>query len=210
MSSATTAKPAILTAGHSTLSADAFAALLTGAGVTAIADVRSSPYSRHLPHFRREALAERLRKDGIAYVFLGRELGGRPADDRLYRDGVADYERMAATPTVQRALDRVLEGATRYRIALMCSEAEPLECHRCLMLARSLGRRGVGVGHLLGDGTVEPHAATEERLLQATARHGNDLFASASELLDLAYEAQRRRFAFAASSAPPSPTMAAE
>jgi uncharacterized protein (DUF488 family) len=206
----TTAAASVLTVGHSAHSADDFAALLAKSGVTAIADVRSSPYSRQFPHFAREALAARLKQDGIAYVFLGRELGGRPADGCLYRDGVADYDRMASTPGLRQGLDRVLEGASRYRIALMCSEAEPLECHRCLLLARTLRLRGVGVGHVLCDGTVEAHAATEGRLLAATARQGADLFASEAELLDLAYEAQRRRFAFAQAAATTTSTVAAE
>ena len=58
-------------------------------------DVRTAPYSRHSPHFNRDALRKELRHDGIAYVFLGHELGGRPKEKQLFRDGVADYEKMA-------------------------------------------------------------------------------------------------------------------
>src|SRR5580658_741578 len=109
-----------LTIGHSTHSYERFLALLRSAGATAIADVRTAPYSKHFSHFNRDVLKEELRHDGIAYSFLGKELGGRPRDSRLYCDGVADYERMAATADFKEGLHRVLQGAQKYRIALMC------------------------------------------------------------------------------------------
>src|SRR5215472_18394826 len=87
----------LLTIGHSNLTADRFAALLKDAGVTAVADVRSVPFSRWCPWFSGKALAARLAGEAIAYIAVGDALGGRPSDPRLYRDGVADYEAMAAT-----------------------------------------------------------------------------------------------------------------
>src|SRR6266487_5921871 len=86
----------LLTIGHSNLMAHRFVALLKHAGVTAIADVRSVPFSRWCPWFSGKTLAERLAREAIAYIALGDALGGRPRDPRLYRDGVADYEAMAA------------------------------------------------------------------------------------------------------------------
>ena len=88
----------LLTIGHSNLAAERFVALLRGAGVTAVADVRSVPFSRWCPWFSGKALAERLADERIAYIALGDALGGRPRDPMLYREGVADYEAMAARP----------------------------------------------------------------------------------------------------------------
>src|SRR4029434_4520678 len=88
----------LLTIGHSNLAADRFMALLTSAGVTAVADVRSIPFSRWCPWFSGKALAQRLAGEGIAYLALGDSLGGHPRDPKLYRNGVADYEATAATP----------------------------------------------------------------------------------------------------------------
>jgi len=105
----------IFTIGHSTHSWERFAALLSSANVTAVADVRTSPYSRHSPHFNREELCEELRSGGISCAFLGKELGGRPTEQKLYCEGVADYERMAQTSEFEKGLDRVLEGAGKYR-----------------------------------------------------------------------------------------------
>ena len=87
----------VLTIGHSTHSWKHFASLLHGSGVTAVADVQTSPCSRRYPHFNRDELREKLRRDGLLYVFLGYELGGRPKEPRLYSNGVADYEKMAKT-----------------------------------------------------------------------------------------------------------------
>src|SRR5260370_23097003 len=121
----------LLTIGHSNLAADRFVDLLKRAGVTTVADVRSVPFSRWCPWFSRQALAERLASDGIAYLPLGDALGGRPRDPRLYREGVADYEAMAMTPEFRAGLAQVREAMARQCVCLMCAEPEPLECHRC-------------------------------------------------------------------------------
>jgi hypothetical protein len=119
----------LFTIGHSNLAADRFVDLLQHAGVTAIADVRSVPFSRWCPWFSRQALAERLAQEGIAYLAMGDALGGRPRDPRLYRDGVADYEAMAATSEFRAGLAQVREAMAGHRVCLMCAEREPLECH---------------------------------------------------------------------------------
>jgi uncharacterized protein (DUF488 family) len=199
--------PTVLTIGHSTHPYETFLRLLREAGATAVADVRTSPWSRHFPQFTAESLKAALPRDGVAYSFLGKELGGRPQDARYYRDGVADYEKMAAAPEFAAGLGRVLEGARKYRLALMCSEQEPLECHRCLLVARALAARGAAVSHILADGRIEPHAETEERLLRITGRAEEDLFATRAERLAEAYRQQNRKAAF---EAPDDGTIAAE
>jgi hypothetical protein len=90
-----------------------------------IADVRSSPFSRHQPQFNKDDLRQELRLDNIDYAFLGDELGGRPKSDDLFCEGIADYEKMARTPEFEQGLGRVIKGASKYRIALMCSEHDP-------------------------------------------------------------------------------------
>jgi uncharacterized protein (DUF488 family) len=194
----TQAAPAtVLTIGHSTHTYEHFLALLRTAGITAIADVRSSPFSRRFPQFNGDALKVRLRGEGIVYSFLGKELGGRPRESQFFRHGVADYEAMASTDEFRRGLDRVLEGAQKYRIALMCSERHPLDCHRCLLVGRALAQRCVAVEHLLPDGAMIPQAEIEERLLQMAASDHEDLFAPREERLDAAYRDRARKVAFA-------------
>jgi len=177
MASMSQDQPTVFTIGHSNHSSEHFLALLQGAGITAIADVRSIPRSRRWPHFSRARIERWLADAGIAYVFLGAELGGRPDDPALLREGRPDYDLMAATPSFGAGLQRVLDGAARYRIALMCAEREPLDCHRFLLVSRHLRERGVCLRHILADGAIEAHETTEFRLLQQTGIGVDPLFA---------------------------------
>ena len=142
----------VLTIGHSTM-----ALLQKKEDVTPVADVRTL-FSRRVPHFSRETeFRAALKQNGIKYVFLGRELGGRPRASNLYCDGIADYEKMALQPDFLRGLDRVIEGSKAHNVVLMCSEHNPLDCHRCLLVGRALSDRGVPLGHILNDGKVVGH-----------------------------------------------------
>lgn len=183
----------ILTVGHSNHSADAFMDLLVSAEVTAVADVRSTPRSRFAPWFDAMALKTSLTSAGISYVPM-MELGGRPAHHSLYVDGHADYEAMARTPEVAAGIDRLVQGRGRHRIAVMCAEKEPLDCHRCLLVARLLAEKGVEVEHLHADGRRETQTELEERLMRLT-KEVVDMFGDRSSALSSAY---RRRSAQAA------------
>jgi uncharacterized protein (DUF488 family) len=177
----------VLTIGHSTMPLEAFLSALDASGVTAVADVRSSPFSQRVPHFNREELEAALRGRGIKYVFLGKELGGRPRASDLYCDGVADYEKMARVPTFHKGLDRVIRGANEHVIALMCSEHNPLDCHRCLLVGRALANRHVPVGHILGGGRIAEQRDIEEALLNLSGNPTDDMFASREDRLAMAY-----------------------
>src|SRR3990170_4787373 len=84
----------------------------------------------------------------------------------LAEEGVADYEKMAASPEFRVGLDRLVEAAARHRLAVMCSEADPLHCHRCLLVGRALAAEGADVRHILASGAVMTHGEAEDRLLQ--------------------------------------------
>lgn len=186
----------ILTIGHSTHSAEAFLALLRQHDVEAVADVRSSPFSRFNPQFNRDALEQFLKANGIRYVFLGKELGARSDDRSCYVLGRVQYGRLAQTSLFQSGLDRVSQGAARYRVALMCAEKEPLECHRTLLVAKELVARGLPVLHIHADGRLETHEAAMERLLAVTGLPKEDLFRSKEELLSEALARQEQQVAY--------------
>jgi uncharacterized protein (DUF488 family) len=198
--------------GHSNFSEERFLAMLAEAGVNLIADVRTVPYSRFFPWFSQKKLAASLSAAGIGYAAMGEALGGRPGGDDLYRDGIADYEAMAARPEYHAGLGRLLDAAARSCVCIMCAEREPLDCHRCLLVARSLAERGLAVGHILHDGSVEPHATTEFRLLAPEGQSDGqacDLFASRQhERLAAAYRRRARVVAFRRKT--PTPRAAAE
>jgi uncharacterized protein (DUF488 family) len=186
----------VFTIGHSTHSADAFLALLRMHNVDAVADVRSSPFSRFNPQFNRQSLEQFLKTNGIRYVFLGRELGARSEDPACYENGRVQYARLAQTPSFQNGLERVVNGARSYRIALMCAEREPLECHRTLLVAKALAERGHPVIHIHGDGHLEAHEAAMERLLDRVGLPKADFFQSKDDLLSQALARQEEQVAY--------------
>jgi hypothetical protein len=200
MGSSAPSERRLYSVGHSNHELPAFLDLLELSGVTAIADVRSSPFSRRLPQFNRPALEPALRQRGIAYAFLGAELGGRPASSELYdEEGRADYGRMRATEDFARGLDRLCRARAGYTVAMMCGEADAMNCHRGLMVAPALVERGVAAWHLRKDGSVESTAEFEERLLAATGVGAGMLDGLFAEMLAreerqaLVAEAYRRR-----------------
>lgn len=197
-----TAHP-VLTIGHSNHALPRFLALLQKADVTAVADVRSAPVSRFAPHFNKDRLARSLAEQGIAYVFIGKELGGRPELPELFSGGVADYEKMAVVPAFKTGIGRLITGAESHRVAIMCAEADPLDCHRCLLVGRALAEAGVDIGHILSSGQVLTHAEIEDRLLDLAGLNDGSLLPSPrGERLVEAYRARARKVAYAARKAP--------
>lgn len=139
--------------GHSNHSLETFLTLLERHGIESLVDVRSAPYSRFVPHFNRAELEDTIERHKIRYVFLGDELGGRPPSDEFYDDaGYVLYYRAAQADFFLRGLDKLVEEAGVYRAAIMCSEEDPTDCHRHLLIARVLERQGVNVIHLRADG----------------------------------------------------------
>lgn len=188
----------VLTIGHSNHSLETFVALLKRHQVTAVVDVRSVPFSRFNPQFNKESLERSLRQQQIHYVFLGRELGARSDDPTCYVDGRVRYDLLARTGVFVAGIERVIHGAERYRLALMCAEREPLECHRTLLVARALEKRGLQVAHILSDGTLESNAHAMNRLLDLTGLPHEDLFRSWEELVEEALSRQESKIAHVA------------
>ena len=164
----------VLTVGHSNHTLSDFLALLQRHGVVVLTDVRTAPSSRYTPHFNHHALRDALEANNIDYVFLGGELGGRPDDRSCYDEtGRVLYERVAATDAFDDGIRAVTYLAEQGCVALMCSEKEPLDCHRTLLVARALTDRGVPVQHILADGALENHDSAMDRLVMEDRREGD-------------------------------------
>jgi uncharacterized protein (DUF488 family) len=192
----------IFTIGHSTHSLSRFVELLKQHDITALGDVRSKPYSRMNPQFNREDLKQALKEAGIAYVFLGKELGARSEDPSCYENGKIQYERLALTEQFRLGVERVKEGAAKFRLALMCAEKDPLECHRTVLVARRLAELGMDVQHIHADGRLESQPELNERLMRELALPESDLFRSHEDILKDAYDIQAERIAYAVPGAP--------
>ena len=153
--------------GHSNHSADGFGDLLKKYDIEVLVDVRSHPYSRYAPQFDTSGLKALLAKAGVKYLYLGRELGGRPEGDEYYdAGGHVLYARLATSPLFLEGIDRLQKGAQTYRVAVMCAEEDPLNCHRRLLIGRVLQERGIVLDHIRGDGRPQ----TEDELLRAEVR----------------------------------------
>ncbi len=155
----------LFTIGHSNHSIEAFISLLQRHGITALADVRSHPHSRYLAHFNQSALKAALLSAGIQYIFLGRELGARPADPSCYVGGKALYEKIAYTELFHEGIQRLIQDLEKDKISLMCAEQDPIECHRAILVCQHLRELPIHINHILKTGELEPHKHLEDRLL---------------------------------------------
>ena len=154
----------ILTLGHSVRPLDETLALLQENRVTLLADVRTFPRSRRNPQYDSAAFSSALAQAGIAYRHMP-ELGGmrkpRPdsVNEGLKEEGFRGYADYMQSPEFARALEQLLAFAASGRLAYLCAEAKPLECHRSL-ISDALMARGIEIRHILGPGSTEPHAYT--------------------------------------------------
>jgi uncharacterized protein (DUF488 family) len=145
----------IYTIGHSSHAIELFTDLLTRHAIQVLVDVRSAPYSRYAPHFDHDLLPHTLSQIGVRYLFLGRELGGRPEKKEYYDDdGHVVYGRIIADPDFLSGIERLERGMPEYRIALMCGEENPANCHRRLLVSRVLVDRGHQVLHIRADAAI--------------------------------------------------------
>jgi uncharacterized protein (DUF488 family) len=186
----------IFTIGYSVHPIEAFVELLKQHGITALADVRSHPYSRHFSQYSQEALKVELAKEQITYVFLGKELGARSKNPACYRQGRVEYELLAKEPQFVGGLGRLRAGMERFRIALMCAEKDPLDCHRAVLVARCCHETGIPVEHIHADGHLESHAEMEVRMLDLLKMSDVDMFKSRDEILVDAYRIRGQQIAY--------------
>lgn len=186
----------VYTVGHSTHPIQYFLELLSAHKITALVDVRSSPYSRFNPQFNREDLRKSLRDNRIKYVFLGKELGARSDDPDCYVDGKVDYNRLAATEVFKSGIARIAKGSEDFTIAIMCAEKDPLECHRTVLVARHVIEQGMSVMHILSDGSLEPHEQCVRRLLSMHHLAAPDFFRSEGDAVAEAYDKQGKIIAY--------------
>ena len=159
----------ILTIGHSNHSLEKLLELLQASGVEALVDTRSQPYSNYTSQFNREVLQSVITAAGMKYFYLGRELGGRPEGDEFYdEEGRVLYGKVAGSKLFAEGIERVMAGSAQYRVALLCAEEDPSDCHRRLLVARVLAEQGALIRHIRGDGRLQPE---EELCAEIEAQH---------------------------------------
>ncbi|HMN42687.1 MAG TPA: DUF488 domain-containing protein [Phycisphaerales bacterium] len=157
--------------GHSNHTIEHFVDLLRSNRIDVVVDVRTSPYSKFAQQFAREVLASVLPRADVKYLFLGKELGGRPTGGRYYdRDGHVLYGELARADLFRAGIDRLEQGMAQYRCAIMCSEENPCVCHRHLLVSRVLRDRGTDIRHIRGDGRCETFVQAEREARELEGR----------------------------------------
>ena len=144
------------TLGHSNHAIETWLNLVRQHKIEVVVDTRSSPYSKYVPQFDRELIQRSLEQANVRYLFLGEELGGRPANPAYYdAKGRVLYSRLRDDARFQVAIARLETGMERFRIALVCGEEDPAHCHRRLLIGRVLSEHGHTMQHIRGDGRLE-------------------------------------------------------
>lgn len=176
----------IYTIGHSTHTIDNFISLLKRTGIDTIVDVRSSPYSKYNPQYNREALKTELLKQGITYIFMGDELGARHQEPEvLEADGRVNFDKVRKLESFKNGIRRVIAGLEKgYKIALMCSEKNPIECHRFSLVSYSLQKEGLQVRHILEDGSITENIELEKSFLSKVP----DMFKTKEQEIEEGYK----------------------
>jgi uncharacterized protein (DUF488 family) len=124
--------------------------------VEVLVDVRSWPHSRYVEWVDRSRIADIAQSAGARYLFLGKELGGRPDAAEFYDpSGYVMYGKVARSDEFNSGIKRLRQGVESYRVAIMCSEEDPTSCHRRLLVAKVLLEDGWAIGHIRGDGRCE-------------------------------------------------------
>lgn len=152
--------PLIFSVGHSNHPLPFFLNLLSSHRVEVLVDVRSYPYSSYTTHFNGPELKTAVTEHGLKYLFMGKELGGRPDGPEYYdAKGRVLYGQVALSHLFLEGVVRLEKGLEKYRVAMMCSEEDPTGCHRHLLISRVLAERGINIWHIRGDGTLQSEEA---------------------------------------------------
>ncbi len=178
----------LFTIGYASFSIKDFVSTLQQHKINALVDVRSAPYSKYKPEFKKDSLNKFLVDNNISYIFLGKYVGARVEDPTCYIDGKLNYGLLKKTKNYQTGTNRILNGMKDYRIALMCAEKDPVNCHRTFLVCRTLRSYPIKILHILEDGSLEDHNHTEGRLLKLHGLDQEDIFRSEKERFEEVYD----------------------
>ena len=158
----------IYTIGHSNITQESFIKLLRLFKIQLVVDVRSTPYSKYVPHFNRENIDKSLKENKIGYLFLGSYIGGKPKEEKYYSDGKVDYDLIAKTEHYKEGLNKIMTLNCDDNIVLMCGEEDPKTCHRHNLITQSLLKKGFEVIHIRKNGKINKITKPDKKDVQKT------------------------------------------
>ena len=155
------------TIGHSNHNESEFLKLLRMNQINCLVDVRTNPHSQYVTQFNKERLEVSLKLEKIVYLHFGKEFGARREEAELYTDGIVDFKKTIQSEIFQKGVARIQDGIQKgFRIALMCSEEDPIRCHRFGMVSYGLYQLGIETEHIRGDGSIQTREECEDRIAE--------------------------------------------
>ena len=196
----------VYTIGCSTNTLERFLELLKMHNINCIVDVRSTPFSKYTSQFNREGLQSYLKKQNILYIWMGKEFGARRDNKELYSiQGYLDFEKVIKDDEFLGGVDRIRNGISKgYRICLMCTEKDPIDCHRTILVSKGLDDNDIEVNHILQDGKLVNKKQIDERLLDMYFKNRNQInfdmllgnSKTEEEMLEEAYKKRNKDIGF--------------
>jgi len=137
--------------GHGNKTIEKFIHELKQFNIEYLVDVRTTPFSKWNPHFNQNDLQFMLKEHNIGYIFLGDKIGGLPSDKSCYsEDGKVDYKLVREKTFFKEGLDRLIKANSKgIKIATMCSETNPEECHRSKLIGKELLLENIDMKHII-------------------------------------------------------------
>lgn len=161
----------LFTIGHSSYDFTYLVERLQRYNIDWVFDVRSVPFSAYAPQYNSSNLKEKLPKYGISYYEMGEYFGARQLGEQYrycYPNGYLDFELWCKTvPFLKAKKGLISRGITEHNVALMCTEKDPIDCHRTIMVARDLELDGIETYHILADGSLKTQSQMSKDILNS-------------------------------------------
>lgn len=192
----------VYTIGYSGFKIDDFIKTLKGNNISLVIDVRSTPYSRYYTDYNKENLSIMLEKSHIYYRNYVSEFGARQGERKYYPNGYLDFEMFSKSESFLSGVEKLKKSMEKnYTFALLCSEKDPIKCHRTILVSRAFHIAGYKIIHLMDNGTYVTQEDIEERLLNMffPDREQINMFAptlSKQEYLDESYKKQNKNIGY--------------
>ena len=156
----------IFTIGYAGFEIDHFIKVIKEYQINSLIDVRSSPFSKYYSEYNKPLLQKTLQERGIIYRNYNREFGARQDDKMYYPNGYLDFSMFTRSMMFIEGMQKIIKAIPLgYRFVLMCSEKDPITCHRSIMIGKAFFNNGVSINHILSDGRIITQSEIETRLV---------------------------------------------
>ena len=194
----------LYTIGYSGYSIEDFLTEIKKHTISAVIDIRSIPYSKYHLDYNKETLKAFLKANGILYRNYAKEFGAQQNNREFYSThGYLDFDIFTKSDNFLSGVEKLCAGMSKgYSFVLMCSEKDPINCHRTIMVAREFNKNGYSIIHLLPNHDKQSQNDIEVRMLENyyPNRHQITLFESKiltnQDMIDLSYKRRNAEIAY--------------